>query len=1026
MDVEGKAIPRMRSRKALWVLALLALRHGREVERQWLAATLWPEVDISQGLSNLRPTLTELRRALGSQGHRLRINGRLTLWLDVDGAEVDLIQFDQHVAKGEKSDLERAAKLYRGPLLEGCTEEWVFQDRYARQQECARILQQLADEAFNEGDFAAAIAFCRRIIFIDPLRDEPRRRLMESLEASGDRNAALQTFREFADLLRKELGAPPDDKTSELYLRMRRAARRQNPLQYGVVEPQAGPTVPSGNLPSPISSLVGREDECLEVLSKLRRSRLVTLTGPGGIGKTRLAIELGKAASQETALFPDGTWFVALESISDASQIPSRIMTILDLREEIGGSSTSTLTGHLRGRRLLLVLDNCEHLLSACSQLVERLLSECPGAKVLATSREPLGIVGEIAWALPSLSTPNPEHLPGKRSTLVRVLAGYESIQLFTERAQAAQKTFELTNDNAPFVAQICFHLEGLPLAIELAAARVRTMTVAEIASRLDERLALLTNTGSAASTRQQTLRASLAWSYNLLTDVEQCLLRRLSVFIGGWTLEAAEEICSGEGLQPRQTLDILGSLIDKSLLAVSDSGTEAGGVRTRYHLLDSVRQYSADRAFESGEEAQLRSRHLAYFLKLVEEAEPQLKGPHQQLWLSRLEVERANLGAALDSAFAQPETRLRLAASLGRFWELRGYYGEARTYLRSLLLDTESLPPTRWRAKVLRIAGEIAYYQGDLAEARQRHGEALEASRELGDKAGTAWALNHLADVLSAQGDEASAKVLYEQSLTIFRELDDPVGIADLVHHLGRLFRDQGDYDQAARLYAENLELQRELGNETGFGWTLHHLGNLAYLKGDLFSARALQSESLELFRRLKLKQGVAWALIELGLVSELEGSPYEAEAHYAESLGIFRELGNVQGVGAAIQRSGKLSLDRGEFRVAREMFEQSLSIRHSMGNRIGVAECLSAIAEVDAAEGHARKAVRLWGAADSLRKSVLFSPSQHERERIERLMEQPRLDLGVDKFSAVWLGAMAMTMDQAVAEAMSALVAL
>jgi predicted ATPase/DNA-binding SARP family transcriptional activator len=1019
VEVEGQSMPRLRSRKALWVLALLSLRHGREVDRQWLAATLWPEVDSSQGLANLRPTLSELRRALGGQAYRVRVDGRLTVSLDLDGADLDLREFDELVIKGGGENLERAVELYRGTLLEGCAEEWIFQDRDAREQDCLRILQKLADDCYSAKDYPATIAHCRRAIGVDPLRDAPRRRLMEALQASGDRNAALHVFREFADLLRKELGASPDEATSDLYLRIRKVTRKKNAADHAAVEVKDSRPTSGGNVPTPISSLIGREDECIEVASRLRRSRLVTLTGPGGIGKTRLAIEVATASGDEKATYPDGVWMVALESLTDPDKITVRIMEILDLREEPGRDSLATLVDHLRRRRLLILLDNCEHLLASSAKVADFLLRSCPGLKILATSREALGIVGEAAWTLPTLSTPDPAHLPDKRSTLVRVIAGYESVELFVDRARAVQQTFELTVDNAPFIAQICYHLDGLPLALELAAARARSMTVAEIASRLDERFSLFTRASSSGMSRQQTLRASLDWSYTLLNDAEKSLLRRLSVFVGGWTLEGAKSICSGEDLPEKQILDLLASLIDKSLVVFSSSEAELHGTKARYRLLESVRQYAADLLYECGEDSAVRSKRLTYFRGFVAEVEPLLTGPEQQDWLERLEAELANLRAALDWADGQPEERLRLAGDLGRFWEVRGYYSEARSYLSRLLAETEALGANLGRAKALRVAGAIAYYQGEHAEARSRQGQALEMSRELGDNNGTAWALNELADVLSAQGDAAGAKPLYEESLAIFRELGDRVGIASLVHHLGRLVRDHGDYPEAQRWYDENLALQQELGNEVGVAWALHHLGNLALLRNDPSLARSIQTESLELFRRLGVGQGVAWTLSELGLLSEAEGDPETAEGAYMQSVEIFREMGNVQGVGAVLQRWGRLAFDQGDLSAARERLQQSLGIWSSIGTRIGVAECLSAIAEIEAAEGQWRKAVRFWGAADSMRKSASFMPSPAETRRAEHHMERPRRELGEDKFSAAWLGVMALTMDQVVAEA-------
>jgi len=616
VQVEGAQMSPLRSRKGLWLLALLTLRHDRPVERDWLAGTLWPDMDQSQAFANLRPVLSELRRALRGEGARLQSPDRQTLLLDLTGAEADVAAFDAAVTSKKLSDLALAVALYQGPLLEGCTEEWVFQERAAREQQCLHALQTLANAASSAGDHATAIGHYRRAAALDPWCDAVRRGWMEALTKSGDRNAALQVYRDFVHLLKSDPKAVPDEKTSALYLRLRTEMRRQtDPHTVMAASAETKPAVVTGYLPHARTDLVGREDERLEVVTRLRRARLVTLTGLAGIGKTRLALAVAAESVQEHA---DGVWLVALEALSEGSMVVPQIAAVLGLTECAGQSLLQTVADHLRKKRLLLVLDNCEHLREATAQTVAPLLRECADLRILATSREALGITGETAWTVPALAVPDPDYLPQGRATLLRVLMGYESVQLFVERAQTLDKAFQFTSANASAVARICALLEGIPLAIELAAARIQAMAIEQMAARLHDHLGLLTGGSRIALSRQQTLRATLDWSHALLSDPERRMLRRLSVFRGGWTLEAAEAVCAGEGIAGGQTLELLTTLVDRSLVVYEERDPESDG---RYRLLEVVRQYAGERLKASEETTTFRERHAAWRLTLATEA---------------------------------------------------------------------------------------------------------------------------------------------------------------------------------------------------------------------------------------------------------------------------------------------------------------------------------------------------------------------------------------------------------------------
>jgi predicted ATPase/DNA-binding SARP family transcriptional activator len=942
--VRGQDIPRVRSRKSLWLLALLVLRGGRQVEREWLAETLWPDVDQDVAFANLRPALSDLRRALGGEAERLRSPSRHTLSLNLQGAAVDVLAFDAAVAGKTLPELERAVALYRGPLLEGCVEEWASQERSAREQDCLRALATLAEAALTAGDNDAATDYFRRALGVAPGWEAARRGLMEALARGGDSNGAMHVYREFVALLRGDPKAVPDTQTSALYTRLRAEARQR--VTHGAAGETAAVTparTVDGYIPYPLTDLVGREDERAEVAFRLRRSRLVTLTGPGGIGKTRLALAV---AAEVVPDYADGVWFVSLDSLLVPSLYARQIANVLNLKEEPNRPCLGVVTDHLRAKRLLLVLDNCEHLLEASVQAARHLLRECAGVRILATSREALGVTGETTWALPVLAVPVPEHLPPGQATQLRVLMGYDGVQLFVERAQAVQKTFVLTGGNALAIAQVCARLEGLPLAIELAAARIKAMTVEQIAERLDDYLGLLTGGSRTAQPRQQTMRATLDWSYDLLTEAERLLLARLSVFAGGWDLRGAEAICPGDGLHAGKILDLLGSLIDKSLVVFEEK--ELGG---RYRLLETVRQYAAEKLAGGGDERKVQARHRDHFLVLAEEAEPHLTGAAQVEWLARLEAEHANLRVALDWCSTEEsgaEAGLRLSGALGRFWEIRGHYGEGRACLTLALLRRETGGRGRARAKALNVAGVLAYYQGEYATAEAAHQESLALFREHEDSSGVAWVLNDLGDVAGARGDDESAQALFTESLALFRRLENKQGIAKLLHHLGRLVRDQGDLAGAEALYAESLTLVRELNDRQGTAWALHHMGHLTGRQGNFVLAQSQQEEGLVIFRDLGNRQGAAWALQELGRLAVLQSDYVSAQRLYEESLEAFRDLGNKQGIATTLEHLGTVAAAQNAQAAAHEARAEALTIYRELGNEQGADRLFPLLAEI------------------------------------------------------------------------------
>ena len=731
----------------------------------------------------------------------------------------------------------------------------------------------------------------------------------------------------------------------------------------------------ANNLPVQLASFIGREHEMEEVKSLLDRTRLLTLTGSGGCGKTRLALHV---AAEVLERYPHGVWLVELAALSEPALVPQTVATVLGLREEPGRTLTQTLTDYLIAKSVLLLLDNCEHLLPACASLADTLLKACLQVRLLATSREALGLMGEQVYRVPSLFAPDPQQLPREEKALAALVSEYEAVRLFVERARLQSLEFVLTRHNAEPVASVCHRLDGIPLAIELAAARVRSLSVEDINARLDSRFRLLTGGDRAALPRQQTLRATLDWSYDLLTEQERLLLSRLSVFAGGWTLEAAEQVCGGEGMEAWEVLDLLAGLVDKSLVTAE---TQAG--RSRYRLLETVRQYGRERLEESGGEAQIRSRHLNFFLGFAEEAEPKLTRPEQGEWLSRLEAEHVNLRAALGWCRlekAGADSGLRLAGALWQFWEVRGYLGIGRAHLTEALGREGAAGRTKVRAKALNGAGALACDQGDYAAARALQEESLAIQRELGEKRGVAASLNSLGIVALSQGDYAAARVLYEECVALGRELGEKRGISASLNNLGNVAQEQGDYAAARALHEESLTIKRELGEKRAIAMSLNNLGLVAYSQGDYAAARALGEES----------------------------------------LAIKRELGDKLGIAGSLHSLGNVALSRGDYAAARALQEESLTIKRELGNKQGVAYSLEAFASLAVAVGQPERAAWLWGGAEALREAIHFPLRPTDREEYDRNVTAARTALGEEAFATAWEEGRAMSMEQAIAYAL------
>ena len=684
------------------------------------------------------------------------------------------------------------------------------------------------------------------------------------------------------------------------------------------------------NLPVSLTSFVGREREIVEVKQLLGSKRLLTISGPGGAGKTRLAVQVALESREQ---YDSGGWFIDLAPLSDKTLVPQDILNTLGIREESGISPVDMLAQFFQDKSALLILDNCEQVLQGVAQLAQSLIKKTSGLKILATSREPLGMAGETVWCIPSLSTPGAEaEIP------IEKLMRYEAVQLFVERAMDARPNFAVTNRNMHLVAQICSRLDGIPLAIELAAARMKILSVADIAARLDHRLQFLVSDQNVAP-RQKTLRNLIDWSYELLPQNEQVLLRRLSIFTGGWTLEAAEEVCTGENIESFEVLDLLSHLVDKSLVIA-----EISDVAERYRLLETIRQYAHERLEESGETSAIAFKHASYFTNMAERSYAEIWGKNQGYWIECLEAEHDNLRIAMEWMSQDEhahEMLLRLAGSLWRFWWVRGYISEGRARLESALrLNPQA--PRALRANGLRGAGKLALQQGDYIQAAAMSQESLDLFREIGDQWGIARQLEVLGEVAYYQGDYSQAVELHNKSLAIRKGIMDKEGIADSLQHLGVIARDHGDALHAKELFEQSLELFRELEDKIFTAQILNNLGIVEHSLCEYDRATPLLEEAVSLYRELNDNFGVSDVLQNLGNVAKDRGELKLAKSICEECLRLKQTLGDKRGIAHAQATLGEIAIFQGHYKLASELAEQSLAIFQELGVKRGVMFCL------------------------------------------------------------------------------------
>jgi predicted ATPase/class 3 adenylate cyclase len=760
------------------------------------------------------------------------------------------------------------------------------------------------------------------------------------------------------------------------------------------------------NLPVQLTSFIGREREIAEVKQELMKHRLVTLTGSGGTGKTRLSLQV---TAEVLDHFDHGVWFVELAPLVDPDLIPQTILSVMGISEQPGKVPLDILKEYLHDKKTLLVLDNCEHLIEASAKVANALLNAAPHLKVLASSREALGVKGEVSYHVPSLSLPDPKHLPA-----IEQLSQYEAVRLFIDRILLVAPHFQVTQANAPFIAQICYRLDGIPLAIELAAARVKMMSVEQISRRLDDRFRLLTGGARTALPRQQTLRALIDWSYDLLSENERLLLRQLSVFAGGWTLEAAEEVGADDvGAAPRvspyEVLDLLTQLVNKSLVVVME---QSPSDETRYRMLETIRQYAREKLLETGGGEVVRDRHLAYFVKLVKQAETQLYQSDQVRWLNRLDDELDNLRMALEWALATDvESGLRIAAVPWRWWDEHGYFREMGEWLAQLL---ERYPITdSLHARALVSYSLCLFRRGDFADTFRIAGKSLQMARSLSDKQTEPLSLQFLGTFTLVQGRVGESTPLLEQSLALYRVLGDKVGQANV---LSVLSGDSRNLEHATACARESIQLCRELGHLSGIGFSLTTLARLTFWSGDFSSPALWLEEALSIARQIGDQTAEAYALHTSGVLAYWQGHYRQANAYYEEVIRLSDKLGDhYQGSWACVFMAYAI-LRQGEIQQARELFEEYIQRAHQADWTIVLVFAAEGLASLNVNQDHPERAARLFAWADAMRQNIGDHRPPIEQASVERDLAIIHSQLDDTTFENARQTGRAMTLEQAI----------
>jgi len=789
----------------------------------------------------------------------------------------------------------------------------------------------------------------------------------------------LKPSKELAAILLEKVGIPMDE--LDLWVKFARGLSGVPSQETQTAEKQI-----KTNLPSALTSFIEREKELADISGLLSKHRLVTLVGAGGVGKTRLSIKVGESQKMN---FSDGVWMVELAPLDKPKLIPQSIASILGIPISTPQPVIETIVNFLRAKTALFIFDNCEHLLDDVAQLSDNLLRQCPHVKILATSRESMGVMGEATYIVPTMALPDAKQI-------LDTFRDFGSMRLFEERAQLAKFDFSLTMENASFVAQICHLLDGIPLALELAAVQVGQFSPAEIAKQLSNSFDILTGGSRTALPRQQTIRASIDWSWNLLTDDEHLLIQRLSVFAGGWTLDAAQAVCGGD------VLTLTNSLVKKSLImAYQESGSER-----RFHFHEVIRQYAHEKLVEADEDIVHQINHLNYFVLLAERGDKELHSVDQNLWIEQLTNELPNLRAALEFAFEHDfNNAVRLSGSLGWFWYRKGLLAEARGWYEKVLDGRRvNLSNIENEVKAFYGVGLVAHFQADYGFARKMLEQSLALARKQENPNGIAHAHAMLGVGYAWQGDFAKTEQHTLESIDIFKSSGDKWGHAFALNTLGFTLRLRGDFERAGSILEDSVSRAREAGDRYIMSFPLSNLGIMAYHQGDLARGKELLEESLAIGQEANDPTVTEWCLAELGQIARLQGDFERAKELFEAALDESRTMGLVTGVATNSRALGDVSAKMGEYQKARSLIQESLRLFQSQGDIRSLIDCLKSFAELAGATSNWSLTVKLLSVVNAQMREMGMSMSPVDQAAFENLIDEARQVMSKSDFDKLW----------------------
>lgn len=898
--------------KTTGLLAYLLLHRHTPVARDHLAFLLWDDVPESEARANLRRHLHDLHRALPPDVEWLLRDTKSVQWNPGAPAWLDVAEFE-HLCH-EHDRLTEAIALYTGDLLQASYEDWIVPERERLQALYLSSLARLMAREWERGDLIQAMVYARQLLSHDPLREDVMRDYMLLRQASGDRAGAMQLYQQFQARLLEELGVAPMPETTAVYEQLSHsqpAGADSRPARHSTAPmPPAPAAAPPQNLPARLTSFVGRQEELAQVCRLIGSAdspvRLLTITGSGGTGKTRLAVEAASWLWQQwPQQFPDGVYLVGLSAVSNPEHVAIAVAESLELRGRPELSPLESLRVALRDKRSLLLLDNFEHLLDAAPLLAE-LLTSLPHLRLLVTSQTALHLYGEQEFPLQPLALPEAGHLPDAADLL-----NYAAVRLFVDRTQAVQPQFQLNAGNMEAVAEICRCLDGIPLALELAAGRGKLFTPAAMLAQLSHRLRFLTSQARDLPARHQTLRATVEWSYNQLTPAEQTLFAGVALFAGPFTLSAAEAIFGNHApansaddappasFQPDLTemSDLLFSLVDKNMLrALPAEGTE----ELRFRMLQTLREHGLEKLTQVETAKFIYHRYADYYATLAEQCKEGMRSADQSAWVQRLRQEENNLIAALEWLASDRDNdqsgvlMARTVTAVSRFWLLQGRVHDLRHWLQQALAYLSHLPPAQ-QVALLSELGNVAQIQGDYTIAEKYHRQALSLARQVGESLLIANSLHFLAYAAGRQGQYAGAKALFQESLALYRQLPEinPLYFTALLNNLAIVHKRLGEFDAAIALLQEVLTVKRAVKDHLGLPASLANLGNLLILQGKPLAARVYMREALELRQQNQDRQGMLNSINQMASLAAVQGQHGHAATLYAAADALHQAMG-------------------------------------------------------------------------------------------------------------------------------------